>query len=81
VRSLGLNLEPDLSWTVKIVKVLRNGRNALRNFEHILRSLLLNVGVRLLIIKTRIVPKMRLGMEVWFPRTPEETRGAAHLRA
>jgi hypothetical protein len=81
VRSLGLNLEPDLSWTVKIVKFLRNGRNALRNFGHILQSPHLNVGVRLLIIKTRIVPKVRLGMEVWLPRTPEETRGAAHLRA
>jgi hypothetical protein len=81
VRFLGLHLEPDLSWTEQIAKALRNGRNALRNFRHFLRNPRLNVDVELLIIKTCVVPAMRFGMEVWFPRFPEEKLGGALLDA
>jgi hypothetical protein len=78
-RFLGLHLEPDLSWAEQIAKALRNGSNALRNFRHFLRNPRLNVDVKLLIIKTYIVPAMQFGMEVWFPRFPEEKQGGAHL--
>jgi hypothetical protein len=75
VRVLGLHLEPDLSWTVQIATALRNVLNALRNFQHILCNPHLHVDVKLLII----VCTMRFGMEVWFPRTPDEKQGVPRL--
>jgi hypothetical protein len=59
---------------------LRNGRNALCNFQHILCHHL-HVDVKLFIIKAYIAPEMQYGMEVWFPRTLEEKRGEACLNA
>jgi hypothetical protein len=79
VRFMGLHPEPDLSWTVQIAKALRNGCNVLRNFRHILCNPHCNVDVKILITETYIVPAMRLGTEVWFPRTPKEKRGVARL--
>jgi hypothetical protein len=59
--------------------VVRNGRNALRNFRHILHNPHFHVDVKLLMIKTYIVPARWFGMEVWFPRTPDEKQGVARL--
>jgi hypothetical protein len=78
---LRLHLEQDLPWAVQIAKALRNGRGALLKFRHIRRNPRLNVDVRLLPIKTLIVPMMQFGMEVWLPRTKEETRGVPQLHS
>jgi hypothetical protein len=64
VRFLGLHLEKDLSWIVQIAMALRNGRNGLRNFRHILHKPHINMDVNLLVIKPHIVPAMRFGVEV-----------------
>jgi len=69
---LGITITPDLSWLPQIARALRNGKYALHNWRPVLRSTNLNIDVKLLMVKTHIVPAMTYGLAVWCPSTPQE---------
>mgnify|MGYP000748515169 CR=1 FL=1 len=69
---LGITITQSLSWHPQIARALRNGRYALYRWRPVLRNARLSIDIKLLMIKTHVIPAMTFGLAVWFPSTAQE---------
>ena len=71
LKDLGLHLQYNLDWAPHISKVTQSGNNSLFAYADTLLTQGLPIGVKRLVIKTHILPKMRYGMETWYANTAQ----------
>ena len=67
VKYLGLRLESEGGWAAQQAAGAVNGWAALYQWPPVLRSQHLSAATKLLVLRSRIAPRMTYGMELWRP--------------